>query len=48
MKILGIIISVCIMAGMLSFIGLAIFHQIQKIKGKDKQKNKEKNKKGGE
>lgn len=53
MKILGVIISVCIVGGMLSFIGLAIFHQIQKIRGKDKktkkeQEKKEADKKGGD
>lgn len=53
MKILGVIISVCIVGGMLSFIGLAIYHQIQKIRGKDKkskkeQEEKDKAKKGGE
>ncbi|MGL5268433.1 MAG: hypothetical protein ACRC8P_01495 [Spiroplasma sp.] len=53
MKVLGIIISVCIVGGMLGFIGLAIYHQIQKIRGKDKkskkeQAEKEKSKKGGD
>lgn len=53
MNILGIIISVCLVLGLFSFIGLAIFHQIQKIRGKDKksrkeQEEKEKDKKGGD
>lgn len=53
MKVLGIIISVCIVGGMLSFLGLAIYHQIQKIRGKDKKSKKEnqeqeQSKKGGD
>lgn len=48
MNIVGIIISILIVSGMVSFIGLAIYQQVQKIRGKDKKTKKEKNKKGDE